>query len=82
MCVWADRVGATSFALMAAGLVAVAAPAANAIPNATIGAANINSRVRPDTPIAYGRAGARLPLATERPLNVDPAITRSPVIRD
>jgi hypothetical protein len=56
----------------------VAAPAANAIPNATIGAANSSSSFRPDTPIAYGSLGALMPLAINRSLIVDPAITRSP----
>jgi hypothetical protein len=77
----AARVAGASVAWPATGLVSVAAPTANAIPKATIGAANINSSIRPDRPLACGAAGARMPLATERSLNVDPAITRSQVTR-
>jgi hypothetical protein len=77
----ADRVEGTSLASVTAGLLTVAAPAANAIPNATIGAANIKRTVRPDTPIASGSVGALMPLAIKRSLNVGPAITRSPVTR-
>jgi hypothetical protein len=76
-----DRVTGASVAWPAAGLVSVAAPTANAIPNATIVAANINSSIRPDGRVEYSLAGARMPFATERSLKVDPAITRSQVTR-
>lgn len=53
----ADRVEGASRA-WTAGLVTVAAPAANAIPNATIAADTITNRFRRDMPIAYGSADA------------------------
>ena len=76
---WAavDRVeGASCAWAWVADLVTV--PAANAIPNTTIGAARSRSSFRPDTPSAYGNLGPLMPLATNRSLIVDPAITRSP----
>jgi hypothetical protein len=77
----ADRVAGTSVAWPAAGLVSVAAPTANATPNATIVAANINSSIRPNGRLEYSAAGTRMPFATECSLKVDPAITRSQVTR-
>jgi hypothetical protein len=61
-------------------LVAVAAPTANAIANATTAAASISSKARPGTAMAYGKAGGLMLLATRRSLKVGPLITRPPGI--